>query len=257
MKISEVSRFALPYLGAVGFFVSSELSLRGADAFLVWSPVALVWILFIFMLLAMGRLKGRQSRIAIPAIAMIAISMVLSLLFLDISSMRHGFIIFYSFVLYLFYEHVRREIDAPNPEDSASIAEFARMTNIGSLFLLATVGIGITIFLSVKQTVTVPIFAAIAAFWSWHLFKTCYVDCGDPRVKTLVTTILVTESYIVALALPTTMFVGGAIVGIIYYLASNLMRAPSHKQIPERLLRRYMYVGTILVLAILLTARWI
>lgn len=257
MRIPSIVRNFLPLLGALGFFALSELSLRGPGEFLIWSPVAFIWILLAFSLLAARRLKGRLVRIAIPAVAMIAISTVLSLLFLDLAVTRHGFIIFYALVLYLFYEHVRREIESPNPEDSASIAEFARMVNIGSLFLLATVGIGVTIFLSVKQAYTVLPFMLVSAFWSWHLFKACYSECGSPRMKTVVTTILLTESYIVALSLPTTMFVGGALVGIVYYLASNLMRSASDSRLPEHLLKRYAYVGGALILILLLTARWV
>lgn len=257
MAVPRRFRVLLPLLGALGFFVFSELSLDGPREFLIWSPVAFIWILAVFTALAAKRLKGRLVRIAIPAVAMIAISTVLSLLFLDLVAPRHAFVIFFSAVLYLFYEHVRREIEAPNPEDSASIAEFARMTNIGSLFLLATVGIGVTVFLSVKQTYTVIPFAAVAFLWSWHLFKACYADCGSPRLKTVVTAILLIEAYIVALGLPTTMFVGGAMVGIIYYLAVNLLRGGPNAKLPERLVKRYIYVGLALMLTLLLTARWV
>lgn len=257
MKVPRYIRYFLPLLGALGFFVSSEFSLRSTKDFFIWSPIAFIWILFIFTLLAAKRLKGRLVRIAIPSVAMIAISTVLSLLFLDVVAPRHVFIVFFSIVLYLFYEHVRREIESPNPEDSASIAEFARMTNVGSLFLLASVGIGITIFLSVKQIYTILPFAFISLLWSWHIFKACYSECGNPRTKTLVTTLLLIQSYIVALALPTTMFVGGAMVGIIYYLASNMMRGAPENRLSDRLARRYLYVGISLMLLLLLTARWV
>lgn len=257
MALPKPFRYLLPLLGALGFFVSSELSLRSPRDFAIWSPIAFVWILLVFGLLAAKRLRGRLVRIAIPAVAMIAISTTVSLLFLDLVAPRHGFIIFFSAVLYLFYEHVRREIEDPNPEDSASIAEFARMTNIGSLFLLATVGIGITIFLSVKQTYTVVPFAVIATLWSWHLYKACYADCGNPRAKTLITALLLTEAYIVGLALPTAMFVGGGMVGVVYYLAANLMRGGPGKKLSERLIRRYVIVGLALMALLLITARWV
>jgi len=63
MKLPKAITYLLPLLGALGFFAFSELSLRNTDAFFLWSLATMAWILTVFSVLAIGRLKGRLVRI--------------------------------------------------------------------------------------------------------------------------------------------------------------------------------------------------
>ncbi|HTK59826.1 MAG TPA: hypothetical protein VL283_01340 [Candidatus Baltobacteraceae bacterium] len=247
----------LPFAGAIGFAALSELSLRRSHEFLLWSLATMVWILGVFALQAKGKLRGRLTAVAVPAVAMIAISTVMSLLFLDLVAPRRGFIAFFAVILYLFLEHVRREAADDSLEDRLSISEFARMVNIGSLFLVASVGIGVTVFLPVEAWWTVPPVIAVAALWSWHLYLACTERCMRPGARVMLTTLIVLQTYLVALTLPTSMFVGGALVGIVYYLAANLLPIGATEAIPVKLIRRYVMYGGGLLALILATARWV
>lgn len=247
----------LPVAGAVGFVLTSDLSLRGADTFVLWSLATIGWILLVFAAIAGRQLRGRLSWVSIPAVVMIAISTAVSLLFLDLVTPRRGFIAFFALILYLFLEHVRREAASDTAEERLTIGEFARMVNIGSLFLLVSAGIGTTIFLPISPWWTVPPVAAVAALWSWHLYLACTTKCGRPGLRILLTTGAVVQTYLVALQLPTPMFVGGALVGVVYYLAANLLPAGEGDAIPMRLVRKYvLYAGALLAL-VLMTARWL
>ena len=247
----------LPFAGAIGFAAFSELSLRRSPEFLFWSLITMAWILATFFALSKGKLHGRLTAVAVPAVAMIAISTVMSLLFLDLVAPRRGFIAFFAVVLYLFLEHVRREVKADNTEDRLSIAEFARMVNIGSLFLVASVGLGVTAFLPVEAWWTVPPVVAVAALWSWHLYLACVDHCVRPGARILLTTAIVLQTYLVALTLPTSMFVGGALVGIVYYLSASLFPLGATDLIPAKLVRKYVLYGGGLLAIILATARWV
>lgn len=247
----------LPFLGAAGFFAMSELSLRRPGEFFQWSLATVAWILLAFFALARGKMRGRLTWIAVPAVAMVSLSTVASLLFLDLLATRHGVIAFFAVVLYLFLEHVRRETASDDPEERFVIGEFARMINIGSLFLMAAVGLGIVVFLPFPSWWTVLAFAAVASLWSWHLFLACTRDCGRPLARVLVTVLVVVETFLVALRLPVSMFVGGALIGLVYYLAANLLPVGATETIPAKLIRKYaMFVGGLLLL-LLLTARWV
>ena len=247
----------LPFLGALGFAAFGELSLRRSHEFLLWSLATMVWILGAFAVLAKGNLRGRLSAVAVPAVAMIAISTVMSLLFLDLVAPRRGFIAFFAVVLYLFLEHVRREAAAGGAVERRSIAEFARMVNIGSLFLVASVGLGVAAFLPVRPWWTVPPVLAVAALWSWHLYLACTERCVRPGARVAITTLVVLQTYLVALTLPTSMFVGGALVGIVYYLAANLLPIGATDALPAKLVRKYVLYGLGLLALILVTARWV
>jgi hypothetical protein len=247
----------LPVFGAVGFAVFSELSLSRSDQFFWWSLATMAWILGVFALLARKKLRGRLTPIAIPAVAMIALSTVMSLLFLDLIANRHAFIAVFAVVLYLFLEHVRRETLTDDPEERLSISEFARMVNIGSLFLIASVGLGTTAFLPIQRWWTLPFVVLVSALWSWHLF----FACAQPRVRPFsrmgLTMLIVLETYLVALSLPTQMFVGGAMVGIIYYLAANLLPLGAVENVSSRLIRKYAFYAGGLLMLMLVTARWV
>jgi len=247
----------LPFAGAIGFAAFSELSLRRSEEFLLWSLATMVWILAAFAILAKGKMRGRLTAVAVPAVAMIAISTVMSLLFLDLVAPRRGFIAFFAVILYLFLEHVRREAADGALEDRLSISEFARMVNIGSLFLVASVGLGVTAFLPVEAWWTVPPVIAVAALWSWHLYLACTERCVRPGARTMLTTLIVLQTYLVALTLPTSMFVGGALVGLVYYLAASLLPIGATDAIPAKLVRRYVLYGGGLLALILATARWV
>ena len=247
----------LPILGAAGFAVFSELSLSRTSEFFWWSLATMGWILAAFFALSRGKLRGRLTPIAVPAVVMIAFSTVMSLLFLDLVAPRHAYIALLALVVYLFLEHVRRETQTDDPEERLSISEFARMVNIGSLFLIASVGLGSAAFLPIRSWWTVPPVACAAALWSWHLYFACIAPCPKPLSRTVITTLIVVEAYLVALTLPTQMFVGGALVGIAYYLAANLLPMGASETVSSKLVRRYaLYAGSLLLL-ILATARWV
>lgn len=247
----------LPLLGAAGFAVFSELSLARTNEFFWWSLASMAWILTAFALLVSKKLRGRLTPIAVPAVAMIALSSVASLLFLDLIAPRHVFVAVLAVVLYLFLEHIRRETLSDDPEERLSISEFARMVNIGSLFLLTSVGLGVTAFLPIQRWWTVPFVVLISGLWSWHL----YFACAQPRVRPLsrmgLTMLIVLESYLVALSLPTQMFVGGAVVGIVYYLAANLLPLGAEERASAKLVRKYAFYAGGLLLLVLATARWV
>ncbi len=247
----------LPFAGAIGFAAFSELSLRRSSEFFLWSLATMVWILLAFAALSKGKLRGRLSAVAVPAVAMIAISTVMSLLFLDLVAPRRGFIAFFAVILYLFLEHVRREEAGGGAVERLSISEFARMVNIGSLFLVASVGLGVAVFLPIQPWWTVPPVAAAALLWSWHLFLACTERCVRPGARVALMTAIVLQTYLVALALPTSMFVGGALVGIVYYLAANLLPIGATDAIPAKLVRKYALYGGGLLALILVTARWV
>lgn len=248
---------ALPILGAAGFAAFSELSLSRSGEFFWWSLATMAWILAAFTLLARKKLRGRLTPIAIPAVAMIALSTVMSLLFLDLVAPRHIFIAVFVVVLYLFLEHVRRETLSDDPEERLSISEFARMVNIGSLFLIASVGLGVTAFLPIQRWWTLPFVVLVSGLWSWHL----YYACAQPRVRPLsrmgLTMLIVLETYLVALTLPTQMFVGGALVGTVYYLAANLLPLGAVENVSIRLVRKYVFYAGGLLMLMLVTARWV
>lgn len=247
----------LPILGAAGFALFSDLSLRRSHEFFLWNLVTAAWIFGAFAALVRGRLRGRLSAVAVPAVGMIALSTVMSLLFLDLVASRTAFIAFFALVLYLFLEHVRRDAAHHGAEERLAISEFARMVNIGSLFLVASAALGLTVFLRFAAWWTIPAFAAVAALWSWHLYLACTDRCVRPGARVLITTFAALQSYVVALALPTSMFVGGALVGVVYYLAANLLPIGATEAIPFRLVRRYVFYAGGLLLLILVTARWV
>ena len=83
---------------------------------------------------------------------------------------RRAGLALFGLVLYLFLEHVRREDAAHELEERLSISEFARMVNIGSLFLIVSVSVGLPAFLPVETWWTIPPIIIIAGLWSWHLF---------------------------------------------------------------------------------------
>jgi hypothetical protein len=249
-------RAILPVMGATGFIVFSEVSLRRPTEFSIWSLATMAWILLIFAGQAFGRLSRRQLHVATPAVAMIAVSSVASLLFIDLVSPRRGFILLFAAVLYLLLEHVRHEAETSSAEEQLWISEFARMVNIGSLFLLASTSLGVTIFLPIPFWIVLAPFTAVALLWSWHLYAACAAHCGRPLPRILLTTLVLVEAFLVALRLPTTMFVGGAIVATVYYLAAHLLTVGETSSISPKLVRRYLIAGIAMVLVVVFSARW-
>jgi len=122
---------------------------------------------------------------------------------------------------------------------------------------VASVGLGVTAFLPVEPWWTVPPVLAVAALWSWHLYLACTERCMRPGARVLMTTLIVLQTYLVALTFPTSMFVGGALVGIVYYLAANLLPIGATDAIPVKLVRKYVLYGGGLLALILATARWV
>jgi hypothetical protein len=247
----------IPLLGAVGFIVGCELSLYQSNRFLLWSLATVGWILLTFAVLARGKMKGRFLAVSIPAVIIISVSTTTSLQFLDLVSPRRWFVVFFAAVLFLFLEHVRHEVEASSDEERQYLAEYARMVNIGSLFLVATAARGLTIFMPVPWWSTVLFMTAVALAWSWHLCLACVADCDRSRVRIVFTALTVIETYLVVMWLPVSMFVGGATVALAYYLAAMFLPLGSAGPDVGKRARRYALMGAIMLALIYLTARWI
>lgn len=249
-------RALVPLLGAAGFLVGCELSMRQPEHLLLWSLATVAWILLIFAILAFGKIRGQLVAVSIPAVVMIAVSTTTSLLFLDLTEPSRGLFIFCAVVLYLFLEHVRHEAEASSDEERRYLAEYARLVNVGSLFLVAATVQGLAIFLPIPWWAPVLAMMPVALIWSWHYHLACVTDCGQPRLRVLLTALVTVEAYLVAVRLPVTMYVGGVTVALAYYLAALFLALnPAAPETPRRA-RRYAVIALIMLILVYATTRW-
>ena len=141
--------------------------------------------------------------------------------------------------------------------EAHTLGNISSYIGLVAIFFLTAGVFSLRIFLSFSYLLlALPIFI-LTALLVYQLFWASQAPIASSLPHVLVIAIVVTEIFAVVNFLPTSVYVSGLIVTVVYYLLSGLSRNWLLNIRESRVVVRYLTISFISLMLILLSAKWI
>lgn len=160
-------------------------------------------------------------------------------------------------LMFMFVEHVFSFLHLPINYQPFTLEYLSQLLHLLSIFALALLGFGLSLFLQAPLWLLSLIFFLIAYY---IVYSTLWVGKIDPvraRVSAFAGAVLATELFAVLSFLPTGFYSNAAFVALGVYIFLGLARVDALHKFSKDVLRRYVVVFFLLAFVIILTSQWV
>ncbi len=158
---------------------------------------------------------------------------------------------------FFFAEHLFKFIHLPSLYQPYALEHTSLVLHVASMFFLSTAFYGLQTFLRMPIWLLATVFLMFSGLM---VYETLWVskirDAKAVRVA-LIGGLMFTELFVVLSFLPTSFYVNAAISTLVFYSFLGVMRASFLQRLSKDILKRYVILGLILIVALLATAKWI
>ncbi len=175
----------------------------------------------------------------------------------DSGSVRIVIMLATTLLSYFYAEHLFHFVHLPAAYQAYGLQNTGGVMSILTVFYLSASGYALGSFVRVPLTVlaTVVFFlfiiSAASALWI------AKVPRERALTYALAASVIFTELYAAISFLPISFMTAGALIAVLYYIFMGLSRAHVQAKLGRKVIRRYVGVGSIMLLALVLTAKWI
>ncbi len=219
-------------------------------------PLLLLGVFFLMARLADFRYREKDfwGLIATP----VTFSLASCLLFVlaDNGSVRLAIAFACGFLISFYEEHLFRFVHLPAAYQAYGLQNTSGVMSILTMFYFAAAGYAVLSFIRVPLVIL-----SVAMFVIWLLvslsaFWMAKVPRDRASLYALAGAVLFTELFVAASYLPTPFMTNGAFLAVLFYIFIGLSRANVLSKLSRVVIRRYVGVGTIMLMALLITAKW-
>lgn len=246
----------MPAFAALGVFALLESALKSPRQIYWLAPVALaLTFLSVWQLTGQSLSNKKFWRFLITPLIFLAGSL-LFLSFLEGFYWRQFFCLITAVLLGVFLEMIylwfhRRPKYQPN-----ALENISAHLNLLTVFLLASSAYSLIIFLAFPLWLLLILFALSVLILTYEL---CWVDnvifpASWPYL--VVITLITLEVFLAVSFLPNSVYISGLIVAVVYYLMTGLARNWFLGVKENKVIKRYLLISLIILLIVLLTAKW-
>jgi hypothetical protein len=157
----------------------------------------------------------------------------------------------------LFSEYVFQYIHLPATYQPYSLEYLTLFLNTLSVFYITSVGFGAGLLLQTSLLLVSVILLPVFGFIIYGTLFVSKVDESRLKPYTVAVSFLLTQSFIVVSFLPSGFFTGAAFLTIIFYVLLGLTRAHVLRTLSQTVLKRYLTVGSLLLIATVLSTSWL
>jgi hypothetical protein len=244
-------------------FVIATLLAAGM-LFVSYNPMSAIWALITVTILALAlffRLAGARFRdkefwglVAIPTLYILAT--ILLFMLADDTAIRYLVIILGAGVTYFYAENLFTYLHLPGAYQAYSLQNSGGIMAVVTLFFLAAGGYALYAFARIPLYVFAAAFAMLCFILTLSALWISKIPVHRAAVYALAAAVMFAELLAVITYLPTVYVTDGALVAVLYYMYLGLSRANLSSKLSKTVIRRYITVGSLMVVAILLTAQW-
>lgn len=246
----------IPLLATLVVFVLFEQLLK--------TPKQIYWLsgfTFLVVILSVWQLNNRQLKngkfwyLVITPVLFLAGGLIF-LSFLEGRFFKQFFLVVFAVLIWAFLEVVFLKFHLRAKYQTHSLENISTHLNLITIFLIASGFFSLIVFLGISTSLLIIIFAIVNTLLVYQLIKLSDVSLvvGWPYI--LATVVVITEIFWAVSFLPTSVYVNGLIVTIIYYLITGLTRNWLLGVREGKVVKRYLLISVISLVIVLLSAKW-
>lgn len=226
----------LPVWTSVGMTFMSTLLLARLLRFEMRTPPFWNFLLtpILFLVSTLGMIFFLEREVAIIGVAVLSVGL-----------------------LVLYAEYLFQFIHLPANYQPYSLEYISLLLNVLTIFLLSTVGFGSILLLQIPL-----LLAAIPAYavFAFIIHQTFWVSkAHEAKIKpyTFGGSVLMTEFFVAVSFLPSGFYTNAAIMTILFYLFIGLTRAHVLRTLSSTVIKRYLVIGSLLLLTTIVSSQWL
>jgi hypothetical protein len=247
----------IPALTSVAIFVLFEVLLKYPKSiYLVVILVSFLIILSIFQLTGRVLLKNSNFLNLAATPLFLFFGGLLFLVFLENVLLRHFVVFLFSVLIFAVLQSITLKFNFRPKYQPHSLENIVNHINSLSVFLIASGFLSLLIFLAIPLWILVFSFSVFIILITIQLlwFSESSIKAAWPYL--FVITVLMIEIFWVVSFLPTSIYVGGMILTLTYYLLSGITKNFLLGIRGAKVVKRYLTVTIISLIIILSTAKW-
>jgi hypothetical protein len=246
----------IPVLEGVLALLSFELFFF-KPSLVVFFVLAPVIFIILGMLIPKKKFLGKgEFWRYLPDPLIFILSAVLLVLFFENKYLRHFFALGSAIYLFLYFENLFFYLASEQENKRENFLRMTNLMNVVTIFFLAAGLYGVKTFL---QLPIIWLAAGFFFFTAWLFYGTMWIvrktRLRENAAYILSLALICAEIFLAVSFLPLGFYTSGAISGIVYYCISGVLINFLDKGAAPW--RRYLTIGGILLLLVLLTARWV
>lgn len=244
---------------ATGFFALAPFVLSSFfPKTAIWAlPLALIALVLLLLRLIEFRVKEMGNWVLIGAPILFFVSSTLFFLFLEQPASRLFLAIIAGTLVTFYTEQIFLFTHLPRLYQPYALQNLTGMLFVLSMFFFVTGSQAVILFLRAPISVFAILFLLLSFAYLSMAYWMAKITREDGQLFALIGATLLAQLFFVVSYLPTLFFVNGALIAVCGYVYLGVTRARILRQLQPRLLRRYIGIGTIVFVAIVLTAQWI
>jgi len=190
-----------------------------------------------------------------PGFFILAIN--LFLLIVDNSFWQQVIIVATALLLLMILQNLFDRFHQASRYPANSFESLSGIINSISLFLLVTILYSFSTFLDLSIWFLALLFLGTTTLLTYQTMWIAGIEIKRSWFYILIIDLVLVELFWVMFFLPNTFYVKALIVTILYYLAVNLSRNYLINLLNRKMIWRYLIIGGIILLLVLLTAQWL
>lgn len=234
--------------------------------FEIWlfNPTWLVWmgiILFLVTILSIiqlnnWKLKNKEFWGFLITPLFLVISSFLFFLFLENIILKHIFIIIVAILFGLFLENVFIFFYKSSDYQPYALENISDYINLVSVFLFSSSFFSLIIFLNFPVWTLMIALFILTLILGYQMMWVSKISFRESKLFILIIGLIIGEVFWSLKFLPTSFYVNGLILTIIYYVLANLSSFHLQKRLDLKTTRRYLIISSGVLILTLITAQW-
>ena len=169
----------------------------------------------------------------------------------------HLFILLSAIFIHYYFRQIYDYFYQEGEKDSWKIGNFTYYSGLLSFFFTASIVYGLQSYLNISVAKLIFLIIAVCFLVSFQYLKFYQIPFRESALYLFISCVIMTEIGWIGSFFPLKFFITGAIVSIIYYLVSGLLKFYLLGKLNKIIIRNHILVGLLSLIIILLTSRWV
>jgi len=179
------------------------------------------------------------------------------IIFIELSLLKIIFALLFSIILFISLENIYLFNAKSIKYQPYSLQNFSSYFNLISCFLLYSSFFGFMIFLQTPMWFLLLAVIVVTSLLIYQLMWVSSINSKKSRPYILLITLLVSEGFWALAFLPTSIYVNALLLSVVYYVVVGLTLNQLLGILNRSVVKRYVTIVSIIILTILLSAKWI
>jgi len=218
-----------------------------------FSLIFLIFIFFLFSFLILGK-EGKNLWLLIINFALLIAANVFFIVFIRNQFFKIFFIIFLSFLVWLFLEIIFRFLYEPRRYPIYALENISFLTSFLAIFFLFSDFFALQSFFNFSMIYHLFFIFLFTALITYFIFRV--IKLPIEKKYLLVISLIITEIFYSFTFLPTSFYINGLLLTVLFYLMINLTRKDKESLLTFKIIKKYIFLGLAALILIIIMAKW-